>query len=49
MKAVKTWLIPRDRLTGRIVLQETRTTSTRNGAHFDVEMLIELAPTRERP
>ena len=33
-----------DRLTGRVVLQETRSTGTRNGAPFSLEMLIELRP-----
>ena len=33
-----------DKLTGRVVLQEVRTTGTRNGAPFDMEMLQELMP-----
>lgn len=32
-----------DRLTGRVVLQEVRTTGTRDGAPFNMEMLMELA------
>ena len=33
-----------DKLTGRAVLQEFRTTGTRNGAPFNMEMLMELTP-----
>ena len=33
-----------DRLTGRAVLLEARTTGTRNGAPFNMEMLTELVP-----
>ena len=33
-----------DKLTGRVVLQELRTTGTRDGAPFNMEMLMELAP-----
>ena len=38
-----------DRLTGRVVLQETRSTGTRNGEPFNVEMLIELVSEPKDP